>query len=390
MLRGIDPADVALCVADEAPPADAPQPVTTSIVQTALFTFPDFASLLDGLAAEHEHTVYTRGRNPTVQAVERCIARLERGEAALCFASGMAAISAVLLGTLQRGDHLLFVNQTYGPTLQLAAHMRRFGIEHDVVLDVRHGVVESALRPNTRLIWLESPGTMLFRLLDVRAITDLARARGIPTCMDNSWATPLFQKPIEMGVDLVVHSASKYLGGHGDLMAGALVSTAARLEEFFYRAYLLNGGILSPFDGWLLHRGLRTLPARMRQHEADALRIAEWLSTHDAVRDVYHPALVHGDDALAAQLAGTSGLFSFTLRRPDFESVRGVIDALRHFRIGVSWGGVESLVISPERGDNATDLETQQIPRGLIRLSVGLEGADVLIEDLDRALTGIA
>jgi cystathionine beta-lyase/cystathionine gamma-synthase len=365
--------------------------MTTPIVQTSQFAFPTFRALVEGLEAEHRHHVYSRGRNPTVEAAERKLARLERGEACACFASGMAAISAVFLGLLEAGDHILFVNHTYGPTLELATHLRRFGIAHDVVLDGTVRAVEEALRPDTRLIWLESPGTMLFRVIDVAAIAALARSRGVLTCMDNSWATPLFQKPLEAGVDIVVHSVSKYLAGHSDIMAGAVITTAERLERIFYRACLLNGGVLAPFDAWLLLRGLRTLPVRMQRHHADGLRVARFLEGHTAVARVHHPGLARdgreadpGDGA--GGLTGWSGLFSFELRQGTFEAVAAVIDALERFRIGVSWGGVESLVISPERDDAGSGLAARGLPRGLIRVSIGLEGADVLIADLGRAL----
>jgi cystathionine beta-lyase/cystathionine gamma-synthase len=382
----IDPGDVAICLADDvAGDENGAAPTAVPIVQTSLFTFPRFQALLDGLAAEDRTHVYTRGQNPTVEAVEHKLAALERGEACKCFASGMAAISAVLLGLLRSGDHVLFVNQTYGPTLQLARHLERFGIAHDLLLDVEPARVEAALRPETRLLWLESPGTMLLRMVDLPAIAALARGRGILTCIDNTWATPLLQKPIELGIDIVVHTCSKYIGGHSDVMAGAVISTAERMREIFYRAFLLNGGILGPVDAWLLLRGLRTLPVRMRSHGQDALRVARFLRDHPAVRHVYHPAF-DAPELAARQLRGYAGLLSFALVRDDFDTVRRVIDALRHFRIGVSWGGVESLVLSPNRGDNGASLDAQRIPRGLIRLSIGLEGADVLIEDLARAL----
>jgi cystathionine beta-lyase/cystathionine gamma-synthase len=386
----IDPADVAICVADdEVRDPQASAPTSTPIVQTSLFTFPNFQMLVDALSAETRHHVYTRGRNPTVEAVERKLAALERGEAAKCFGSGMAAISAVMLGLLKSGDHILFVNNTYGPTLQLAKHLRRFGIEHDVLLDLDVEPFERALRPNTRLVWLESPGTMLFRVLDIAALTSVARERGILTCIDNSWATPLYQKPLTLGADIVVHSCTKYLGGHSDLLAGAVVTTAERIEELFYRAFLLNGGILAPFDAWLLLRGLRTLPVRLRQHEADALRVAEFLKGHPAVRRVNHPAFADDMVPVERQLTGYTGLLSFELVRGDFESVRKFIDGLERIRIGISWGGVESLVTSPNRGSNGPQLDAQRIPHGMVRLSVGLEGSDLLIEDLASALAEV-
>ena len=379
----IDPDDIAICLDDEAEPVDSgSMPMSTPIVQTSLFSFPDLQSLIDGLAAEHGTHVYTRGRNPTTDVLERKLALLERGEACRTFASGMAAVSAVLFGLLRAGDHVLFLNHVYGPTLQLAAQLRRFGIEHDLLLDLDPDAIRAAIRPNTRLLWLESPGTMLFRTLDIAAVAQVARDHGIVTCLDNSWATPLFQKPIVHGIDIVVHSCSKYIGGHSDVMAGAVITSAERMDVIFQRAYMLLGGILAPFDAWLLLRGLRTLPARMRQHQEDALRVAGFLRGHDRVRRVFHPAFAGETPGLH----GTSGLFSFELDTDEYDDVRRVIDALRRFRIGVSWGGVESLVITPNRGTNGAELDAQRIPRGLIRLSVGLEGADELIDDLDQAL----
>jgi len=387
----IDPTDVALCVAEDEPEgAHAPHPTSPPLVLTSLFSFPTFESLLDGFGDEFATNVYTRGRNPTVQVFERKLAALERGEACCAFASGMAAVSAVLLGLLRAGDHVLFVNNVYGPTRHLASHLERFGLSHDVVLELEPEAVRARLRPNTRLVWMESPGTMLFRVLDVAAVAAVARAHGALSCLDNSWATPLLQKPIELGVDLVVHSATKYLGGHSDVVAGAVVSTEARMREIFARALLLNGGVLAPFDAWLLLRGMRTLPVRLRQQGADALRVAHFLGAHPAVRAVHHPALAGGPAPPAGQLRGASGLFSFELARSGAEDVAGVIDRLRHFRIGVSWGGVESVVISPAGRVDPARLARHGIPPGLIRISVGLEGAELLMEDLAGALDPLA
>lgn len=386
----VDPEDAQICLQPdvEAEPG-RPAPTSAPIAQTSLFDHATFQELVDGLASEHVRTVYSRGRNPTVMAAERKIARLERGESCLCFGSGMGAIGAVLFGLLEAGDHVLFVNQTYGPTLQLAAQLRRFGIEHDLLLDLDLRSVETALRPETRLVWMESPGTMLFRLLDVTGVARIARAHGALTCLDNSWSTPLFQKPLAAGVDLVVHTCTKYLGGHSDLLAGAVVGSRERIETIFYRSYLLLGSVLAPFDAWLLLRGLRTLPVRMERHERDALDVASYLATHPAVRAVHHPALVPGA-AVPEALGGTSGVFSFELARDDYDSVRAVLDALEIPLLGVSWGGVESVAISPARPDDAQARARQRLPAGLIRLSVGLEGAGALIADLERALTVVA
>jgi cystathionine beta-lyase/cystathionine gamma-synthase len=383
----LDPADVALCVADDGPPdATGAAPASTPIVQTSLFAYPDFRSLAKAMSAEHRNHVYSRGQNPTVEAAERKLAALERGEACKCFASGMGAVSAVLLGLLESGDHVVFVNQVYGPTLQLADQLRRFGITHDVVLDTDMESVERALTSRTKLIWLESPGTMLFRMVDLAALASLARSRGILTCIDNTWATPLLQKPIEHGIDIVVHTATKYIGGHSDLMAGAVVSSTAVMETIFTRSYMLVGAILSPMDAWLMLRGLRTLPVRLAQHESDGIAVAGFLRAHPRVRRVFHPMYEENQDLVARYLRGFSGVLSFDLDRSGFDDVAQVLDRLKHFRIAVSWGGVESVAISPRRQTGTEGLDRQRLPHGLIRLSVGLEGAHALIEDIRHAL----
>lgn len=374
--------DIRTCIEDHPAREPGVEPMATPIVQTSLFAFPDYDSLIAAGAAEYRNNVYTRGQNPTVEVLEKKLAALERGESCKAFGSGMAAVSGVILGLLDAGDHILFVNHTYGPTMQLAKQLERFGIEHTLLLDIEPDDVKAALQPNTRLVWLESPGTMMFRTLDLAAIADIAHSHGALTCIDNSWASPLFQKPITHGIDIVLHSATKYIGGHSDVVAGAVITTAERMRHIFYRSYLLLGGILHPFDSWLLLRGLRTMPVRMQQHHADAIRVAEFLRTRPEVAAVHHPAF----DAPSPTLTGFSGLFSFELKDAGFDEVRRFIDSLKRFRIGVSWGGVESLVISPNRGNNLHYLDSQRIPHGLIRMSIGLEGADALIDDISAAL----
>lgn len=379
----IDPEDVRICLEDHPAREPGVEPMATPIVQTSLFAFPDFDTFVTAHAAESRNYVYTRGQNPTVEVLERKLAALERGEACKAFGSGIAAVSAVIMGLLKAGDHILFVNHTYGPTLTLARHLKRFGIEHSLLLDIAPEDVKGALLPNTKLVWLENPGTMLFRTLDLKAIADIARKHGALSCIDNSWASPLFQKPLTHGVDIVVHSATKYIGGHSDVVAGAVITNAELMDQIYHRAFLLNGGILHPFDAWLLLRGMRTMPVRMQQHETDALRVAEYLRGRPEVSAVYHPAFF----TPSKTLTGYSGLFSFAIANGGYDEVRGFIDGLKRFRIGVSWGGVESLVVSPTRTTNLAYLDAQRIPHGLVRLSVGLEGPDVLIEDIGAALT---
>jgi cystathionine beta-lyase/cystathionine gamma-synthase len=380
----IDRDDELICLGHEEDVAAQGGALAPPIVQTSLFAQRSLAELMAGLAHEDSRPVYSRGTNPTVRAVEEKLARLERGEECRCLASGMAAVSAVLMSELRSGDHVLFVNQTYGPTLQLARRLERFGVRHDLALELDRRTIEARVLPETRLIWLESPGTMLCRTLELGPVVELARERGITTAFDNSWASPLFQKPLTHGIDLVVHSATKYICGHSDVIAGAVIGSAERIRRLFFDALLLNGGVIAPHDAWLLNRGLRTLPVRMRRHHTEGLAVARFLAGHPRVRRVFHPALA--ETGSSGQLSGYSGLFAFELDGESFADVARVVDGLERFRIGVSWGGVESIVISPNRGDNLESLAAQGIPPGLIRLSVGLEGSEILIEDLGRAL----
>jgi len=382
----ISPEDIRICIEDQPARHPGVAPMATPIVQTSLFAFESVEALIAAGAHENRNTVYTRGQNPTVEVLEKKLAALEQGGACKAFGSGMAAISAVIVGLLSAGDHILFVNNTYGPALQLAKQLDRFGITHTLLLDIEPDDVRKALLPNTKLVWLENPGTMLFRTLDIAAIAEIGKQHGAVTCIDNSWASPLFQKPILHGVDVVVHSATKYIGGHSDVVAGAVITTEERMTQIFYRAYLLLGGILHPFDSWLLLRGLRTMPVRMQQHQEDALRVAAFLQERPEVAQVNHPAFGRHTSALT----GYSGLFSFVLKDAGFDQVRDFINRLKRFRIGVSWGGVESLVISPNRGNNLHYLDAHRIPHGLVRMSIGLEGADALIDDIMAALSSHA
>ncbi|MBM7682138.1 cystathionine beta-lyase/cystathionine gamma-synthase [Pullulanibacillus pueri] len=302
----------------------------------------------------------------------------------------MGAISAVFLSLLQSGDHVLFVNNIYGPTSQLLKHLEKFNIEHDVV-DHNMKNVESAIKDNTKIIYVESPGTMLMKFVDLKALATLAKSRGIITAIDNTWATPLYQKPIELGIDLSIHSLTKYLGGHSDVVGGAVIGSHELIDTIFEYGHQLNGSVLGPFDAYLILRGLRTLPVRMAQHQANVSKVIEYLKQQEDVTAIHHPYVESGEmqTIVNSQMLGYSGLLSFELRQAHFEGVSKFIDALRLFKIGVSWGGFESLVNSPIKNDNEAQLKEQGIPLGLIRLSIGLEGAEAQIADLDQAFRKI-
>jgi len=354
------------------------------VVQASLFRFATLGELLAAQGREHEVAVYSRGTNPTVRELETTLATLERGEAAKCCASGMGAISATLFALLKAGDHVLFVGDIYGPTLQLARRLGDFGIAHSRCLSTEIAEIEAALTPATRLIYCESPGTMRFELLPVAAIADLAKARGILTAIDNTVATPLLQKPLPLGFDLALHSLTKYVSGHSDAMGGAVVGSADLIERIFYNGYMLLGAALAPHGAWLHLRGLMTLPTRLARQRDDALTVARFLSDHPKVRRVFHPALA-SDPLFAVQMPhGHSSLFAAEFDLPDHAAALALADRLRHFAKAISWGGVESLVTTPHRADPGPGEHRQ--PRTMLRFSIGLEGAETLIADLELAL----
>ena len=362
--------------------------VVPPIYQNSLFVFNNFDSLTEAMKDEQSSYLYWRGSNPTVEIVEKKIAALEKGEKCKLFSSGMAAISSAILTFLKSGDHVLSVSNIYGPTAKFFSYIEKFGISHTNTPRTDLDAIEALIQPNTKLIYLESPTTMTFKLLDLKAISFLAKQNGIKTIIDNTWATPLFQNPIASGIDIVVHSVSKYLGGHSDLVGGALITSKEIMDRIFYREYQLLGGVMPPYEAWLLMRGLRTLPIRMKAHQEGGMKVASFLENHPSVKKVNYPGLESSPDYELGkqQLKGYSGLMSFELKDNTFKAVRTVIDHLKKFQIGVSWGGFESLVISPNYGYNTEQIVLSGIDPGLIRISVGLENIDELIEDLDGAL----
>lgn len=382
-MTDFDPRDLLICLRAGEGAASHDGAVLPPIAQASMFRRQTMEELHRDLAQEHRAAVYSRGTNPTVKILEDTLAALERGEACKCFASGMGAIGALFFGLLKAGDHILFVNDVYGPTLELARRLESFGIAHSHSFATDIDAIAAQLRPETRLIFVESPGSTLFGTLDLPAIAALAHSRNILTAIDNTVATPLLQKPIELGFDLVVHSCSKYIGGHSDTIGGALIGSAELVERIFYNAYMLMGAVMAPFDAWLFLRGLMTLPTRLRQHRADALEIVHFLTGHSGVGQVFHPECPRS--AVPGNWRGHSGLFSFTVAAGGFPRAVAVANRLSLFGRAVSWGGAESLVITGHKRDPG-DAPTR-IPAGLMRLSVGLEGASALIADLDRALT---
>ncbi|WP_066190163.1 trans-sulfuration enzyme family protein [Gracilibacillus timonensis] len=359
--------------------------VSPPIYQTSLFTFNSFREFTEAQKLERENYVYSRGVNPTVNILERKLAALERGETCKCFSSGMGAISATLHTLLQNGDHVLLVNNIYGPTIQLAEYLTKFGISYSFA-EESFANWEDQIQDNTKLIYAESPGTMLMKTIDLQAIAETAKAKGITTVIDNTWSTPIFQKPLTLGFDLSIHSLTKYIGGHSDVVGGAVIGDHALVDEIFQYGYQLNGAVLGAHDAYLINRGLRTLPIRLQQHQENAMKVIAYLQTKEEIVAIHHPSIDTADKPyVKKQMSGFSGLLSFEIKHDDFASISRFIDALSLFKIGVSWGGYESLVNSPLKDDNKQQLLEQGISPGLIRLSIGLEGATLQINDLEKA-----
>ncbi len=367
---------------DDGNPADA---VVPPIFQTSLFTFADYDDMIASYRGEKVRPIYTRGLNPTVRMFEEMLAKLEGAEDALGFASGMSAISASVLSFVEPGDRIVAVRHVYPDAFRLfGTILKRMKIEVTYV-DGRDEEALARALPGARVFYMESPTSWVMEAHDVGALAALARKHGVVSMIDNSWASPYFQRPLTLGADLVIHSASKYLGGHSDVVAGVVAGSREMIARLKAEAYPYLGGKLSPFDAWLLIRGLRTLPIRMKAHEAAALTIARRLKELDVVEEVCHPGLAN---RLPAGLSGTSGLFSFIFR--EGVDIRAFADNLKLFKLGVSWGGHESLIVPGEvvlqQKAQPNSAHAFGIHARSIRLHVGLEGTEALWGDLLEAI----
>ena len=366
--------------------------VSVPIMQTSIFAFPRTEDLAEGLSAPWANNVYSRGQNPTNQILQKKLAALEGTDECLLFSSGVAAISAAVMSQVSSGDHVLCVDQAYGPAKLLASKfLARYGIECSFVDGKDMDAIAAGIRPNTKVLYLESPTSFFFELQDLSACAALARKHGITTIIDNTYCTPLYQRPAEFGIDIVVHSASKYLGGHSDLVGGVVCLDRARMERMFMAEYLTLGGIMPPFHAWLILRSMRTLPVRLRQHADNALALCHYLQAHPRVSSVMHPFLPsHPQYALAQrQMQSGTGLFAFELDAPDREAVFAFCDRLRCFHRAISWGGYESLVC-PHNVSGGTPPGLRGPDRwNVVRIHAGLEDADCLIADLEQSLAEV-
>ncbi len=366
--------------------------VVPPVFMNSLHVFPSVEDYYAADRLQEEEFIYGRSGNPTVRLAEKKIAAMEHGKMALCFASGMAAASTAIMAVCKAGGHIISVRNAYGPLREFLLqycvchmHMKISFVSGESVEEF-----EDCIRPDTQLIILESPSSIVFSLQDLRAVAQLAKAHGIRTYMDNTYCSPVFQKPLDMGIDIVMHTMSKYIGGHSDIIGGVLVSKdeelmrkiSADIREWF-------GGILGPMEGWLVLRGIRTLQVRLEQHQKNALAVAEYLEAHPRVKKVYYPGLKSHPqyELMKRQQSGNSGLLSFEVdAEPAKAAAKINQDIFKVFKIGVSWGGFESLITMPFYKLQPEDAGKLGATPGIVRIHCGLEGAGHLVDDLANFL----
>jgi cystathionine beta-lyase/cystathionine gamma-synthase len=374
-----------ICVHAGQEPDPATGAVVTPIYQTSTYVQEELG--------RHKGYEYARTQNPTRAALEGNLAAIESGRAAFAFASGMAAIAAIASG-LKSGDHVIVSDNVYGGTFRLFDKvLSRYQLSFSYVDTADLDAVDAAFTPATRMLFVETPSNPVMRLTDLRAAADLAHRRGVPLVVDNTFASPYIQRPIELGADLVTHSTTKYLNGHSDSVGGIVV--AVRDEDIEWLRFVQNaaGAILGPLDSWLVLRGTKTLPLRMRQHSANGLALAEFLEGHPSVRRVFYPGLAsHPQHALACrQMRGFGGMLAFDLG--SLECARRVLNGVRLMALAESLGGVETLISHPASMTHASVPPDRRaalgITDGLVRISAGIEDIQDLLADLTQALNTV-
>ncbi|MGE3179995.1 MAG: PLP-dependent aspartate aminotransferase family protein [Phycisphaerae bacterium] len=356
------------------------------IFQSSTFVYPRMADFDARKSGDSNFWEYTRVGNPTTAILQAKLAALEKGNWSFAMPSGMSAISAALNACLSAGDHVVALERCYWPlTRYLRNYLPRFGVTATLAAEATADAVIATIQPNTKVIYLESPTSGTFDVLDLDPIIAVGKERGIATIFDNSWASPCFFNPLEHGIDMVVHSATKYIGGHSDVVAGVVVGRDEIWKRRVFREVELVGGTIDPFASWLLLRGLRTLGLRMERMRDNALAVARLLENHEKVRRVRHPGLESHPhyELVQKYFTGTGSLFSFELTDQSKAAAFAFVDALKLFSIGVSWGGHESLALAGEYFSDPND------PAWAIRLHCGLESENDLLRDVEQALANV-
>lgn len=384
MQQRISEQDKLICLSDNEHSFSAVNP---PIFQSSIFSFNTIEDYIDYKDKLNQAYCYTRGNNPTCKILEQKLAALDQAEQCRVFSSGMGAISAALFSILKKGDHVLVLNNVYGPTLDYLNFMERYGVSFEVVAVEEISQLEQLVKVNTKVIYTESPATMTFETIDLRELAQFAKAREIITIIDNTCLTPLLQKPLTLGIDIAVYSLSKYTGGHSDIIAGAVVTSQQLMTNIDKYGYKLSGSVLSPNDAFLLLRGLRTLPLRLEALAQTTTQVIDYLSGHPQIKTIYHPLSYCGEqkNIYQKQTSGYAGLFSIKLASNNTKQIRNFINRLETFNIAVSWGGFESLVMVKD----INELRKAVSDEVIIRFSLGLLDAKTIIQDLEQALNQI-
>ncbi len=360
--------------------------VAPPIIQTSNFAFKTVADFRAATKDELQSHLYTRGNNPTTEIVRKKIAALEGTDDCLIFSSGAAAIAAAIFHSVKSGDHVICVESPYSWTYYMLTQVfPKYGVTTTFVDGKKVSNFQDAIKPNTKLIFLESPNTFWFDLQDLEAVCNLAKSKNIITAIDNSYCTPLYQQPHVLGVDLVIHTATKYLAGHSDVVSGVICANRQHIDEIFKTEFMAIGAIPSPNDAWLLLRGMRTLPMRLEKSVSNAEKVIAWLEQHPKVEKIIYPFhKSHPQFELAKkQMRRGGGLFAVLLKTQDKLAIEAFCNKLQRFLLAVSWGGYESLVFP------ACIKEGSDYPVNFVRFYTGLEEPEILIEDINQALSEI-
>ncbi len=365
------------------------QAVAPPVMQTSNFVFPDLAAFRAAFSDELEHHVYSRGNNPTVEILRKKLAALEGTEDCLVFSSGAGAVAAAVLGNVSAGDHIVCQQAPYSWTnALLRKFLPRYGVEHTFVDGTDIENIRAALRPNTRVLYLESPNTMTFECQDLTACAALAQEHDIVTIIDNSYSSPIYQNPAAFGIDIIVHSGTKYLNGHSDVVVGVLCGSKAMVKKIFESELMTLGGILGPHDASLVIRGLRTLPLRLQRSDASAQFLIEKLDNHPKVARIWYP--FHRSfpqrELAQKQMRGCGGLFSVQFNTDSMGKMEQFVHRLQRFLMAVSWGGHESLLIPTVGFYGIPGKPEPALPWSFCRFYIGLEDPEWLWEDLEQAM----
>lgn len=362
--------------------------VAPPIIQTSNFCFPKVDGLRNALADEYGSFLYSRGNNPTVDILCKKMAALDGAEDCLVMNSGAAAIFTAILANVKSGDHIVSVKEPYAWAQKMFNNtLPTFGVATTYIDGTNIENFERAILPNTRVIYLESPNSWNYALQDLKAIAELARAENIITICDNSYCTPLYQRPIELGIDISIQSATKYIGGHSDVIAGILCGSKEMIQRIFYREYLNIGNGIQPFNAWLLMRGLRTLPARLERITNTTKLVIEFLKQQSRVEEVIFPfdETFPQYELAKRQMTGACGLLTFIIKANTAAQIEKFCENLKHFLIAISWGGHESLILPKIATMVAGEFDAGNKEHRMLRMYLGLEDPVYLIEDLKQA-----